>query len=855
MACLWHDEGADEGAQPLSPTFYGGYFLGWFWVECPAMAKAKKGKGEAAATPRRIVLIDSHAILHRGYHALPEFVSSKGEPTGALYGLSLMLLSISKEWHPDYVIAAFDLAKPTYRHEAYQNYKAGRQKTDDALSRQIAKSRDVFKAFGIPIVEAEGFEADDVLGTLAAQMAKDDANEIIIASGDMDTMQLIEGAKVRVYTLKKGVKDTVTYDEDAVRARYGFGPEMVADYKGLRGDPSDNIIGVPGIGEKTATELITKIGGVEAIYKLLKKDREAVKAKAKVTERIVALLEEHEEEARFSKMLATIRRDAPVAVDLGKMPKFGAADRDSVRALFGELEFRSLAPRVEEFFGAPKAAPGEAAKLFPEAEEAPVDPVTLAEASVALWVLNSAMSNPSRADVVHHAGTADVAAARDKIFAELKAAGVWGVFEKIERPIIPVVAAMNARGVAVDAEYLRGLAKGYRAELEALEKEIHALAGEEFNVASPKQLGEVLFVKMGLGGKGGKKTPGGAVSTREEVLERYLDDSPIVGKVLEYRELAKLLSTYAEKIPELVAPDGRLRTTFLQAGTTTGRMACADPNLQNIPVKDERGRAIRRGFVAPAGKKLLALDYSQVELRLAAILSGEEKLTTAFRDGRDIHAEVASQTFGKPAAEVTKEDRRRAKVINFGILYGMGVTALARQLGVPRADAQRFFSQHFEAHPTLAAWIERTKRDAARLGYTETLFGRRRYLEGIDSPLPFVRAAAERMAVNAPIQGTQADMLKIAMGRLDRLIETRGWRGRADLIMQIHDELVFEIDGEIAEEAAALFAVEMVGVLDEVELETFGVPDRGRELVRGAGVPIIVEAAAGENWAAMEKLG
>jgi DNA polymerase-1 len=823
----------------------------------PLMAKAKGGKTPAkkppAAEPCRVVLIDSHAILHRGYHALPEFVSSKGEPTGALYGLSLMLLSIAKEWKPDRVIAAFDLPKPTYRHEAYQNYKAGRKQMDDALSRQIKKSRDVFKAFGVPIIEAEGFEADDVLGTLAAQLSKEPGVEVIIASGDMDTMQLVEGAKVRVYTLKKGIKDTVTYDEDAVRARYGFGPDMVADYKGLRGDPSDNIIGVPGIGEKTATELITKIGGIDDIYRLLKKDKEAVKAKAKVTDRIVALLEEHEEEARFSKMLATIRRDAPVSVDLAKLGRFDQTDRTAIRALFQELEFRTLSPRVEEYFKGGAEHP--LGSLFGEPEDqTPVDPTVLAEASVALWVLNSALSNPSREDVTHHAGLTDLAAARDKIFGELKAAGTWGVFDKIERPIIPVVGAMNARGVAVDGPYLRDLAKGFRAELEKLEKEIHELAGGEFNVASPKQLGEVLFTKLGLGGKGVKKTAGGAVSTREEVLERYLDDHPIVGKVLEYRELAKLLSTYAEKIPELISEDGRLRTTFLQAGTTTGRMACADPNLQNIPVKDERGRAIRRGFVAPAGKKLLALDYSQIELRLAAILSGEMKLADAFNAGRDIHAEVASQTFGKPAAEVTKEDRRRAKVINFGILYGMGVTALQRQLGVPRADAQRFFSQHFEAHPTLAAWIERTKRDAARQGYTATLFGRRRYLEGIDSPLPFVRAQAERMAVNAPIQGTQADMLKIAMARLDRRIEENGWRGRVDLIMQIHDELVFEVDESLVGEAAKAFAAEMVRVLDEETLEEFGVPDKGRELVRQAKVPIKVEFAAGANWAAMEKL-
>jgi DNA polymerase-1 len=819
------------------------------------MAKPKKAAEPAELPPRYIVLIDSHAILHRGYHALPNFTSSKGEPTGALYGLCLMLLSIAKEWSPDHVIAAFDLPKPTYRHEAYENYKAGRQKSDEALSRQISKARDVFKAFGIPVLEAEGFEADDVLGTLADQLSADPRNRIIIASGDMDTLQLVTGDRVRVYTLKKGVKDTVTYDEAAVRERYGFGPEMVADYKGLRGDPSDNIIGVPGIGEKTATELITKIGGIEEIYAALKKDREDVKAAAKVTERIAALLESHEEEARFSKMLATIRRDAPVSADLAALPRWGEGDRAAVRALFAELEFRSLAPRVDEFFGgdrAPAAVPGEGGALF--AEEPPVDPTVLAEASVALWVLRSSMTNPSRADVAHHAGTADIAAARDKIFAELRAAGLWTVFEKIERPVIPVIAAMNARGVAVDGAYLRELAAGFRAELESLEREIHALAGGEFNVASPKQLGEVLFGKLGLGAKGLKKTAGGAVSTREEVLERYLDDHPIVGKVLEHRELAKLLSTYAEKIPELVSEDGRLRTTFLQAGTTTGRMACADPNLQNIPIKTERGRAIRRGFVAPPGKRLLALDYSQIELRLAAILSGEEKLAAAFREGRDIHAEVAAQTFGKSPAEVTKEDRRRAKVINFGILYGMGVTALQRQLGVPRAEAQRFFSQHFEAHPTLAAWIERTKRDAARRGFTETLFGRRRYLEGIDSPLPFVRAQAERMAVNAPIQGTQADMLKIAMARLDALIEASGWHDRAALILQIHDELVFEVDETLVPEATARFAAEMVRVIDEETLAEFGVPDRGRELVRVAGVPILVEAAAGESWSAMEKV-
>ena len=818
-------------------------------------APKKKGKrgaaGAAPAAPVRLVLLDSHAILHRAYHALPDFSTARGEPTGALYGLCLMILAAAKDLKPDFVAAAFDLAKPTYRHEAYKDYKAGRSKTDDALSKQINRARDIFKALNIPILEAEGFEADDVLGTIAEQLRDRPNVKVIIASGDMDTLQLVEDGRVTVYTLRKGLKDTVTYDEAAVVARYSFGPGHVPDYKGLAGDPSDNIVGVPGVGEKTAKQLIATFDSIEKMYVALKKDPKTFREKAKVTERVANLLTEHEEEATFSKMLATIRRDAPVKVDLSAARRWGQIDLSAARTLFNELEFRSLVPKLVDLAG---GTPEAIAEAEPEEEAAPEvsgDPIALAEASVALWLLDSTMANPSASDIAHFAGTSDLEAARKKIFAELKSRGVWNVFEKIEQPIVPVIARMNQTGVGLDAPYLRELAAEYKVKLAKLEKDIHKLAGSDFNLNSPRQLGEVLFVKLGIGGDKLKKTPGGVPSTREEVLEGLFDAHPIVPKILEYRELEKLRSTYLEKLPQLVQPDGRLHATFLQAGAATGRMASQNPGLQNIPIKGEHGPRIRRGFVAPRGKRLLALDYSQIELRVAAILAEDPKLAAAFREGRDIHAEVASEVFGVSAEKVTKEMRRQAKVINFGVLYGMGVNALQKNLGVPRAEAQAFYGRYFEAFPSLAGYIRKTKAEAAKKGFTETLFGRRRHLDGFSSPLPFVRASAERMAVNAPMQGTAADMIKLAMGRADALIEERGWRGKVELVLQVHDELVDEVDEALVTDASVAIGEAMSGVLTPESLRECGVSSVNQAMVAKMGVPVTVEAAAGKNWAEM----
>ncbi len=792
------------------------------------MAKATKKK--------RLILLDSHAIIHRAYHALPEFTGPDGQPTGALYGLSAMLLRIIQDLKPDYLVAAYDLPKPTIRHEAYEGYKGTRAQIDDALIAQLKTSRDVFAAFCIPIYEREGFEADDVIGTIVRETKGMKDLEVVIASGDMDTMQLVDGKRVQVYTLKKGLNDTIMYDEKAVEARYGFPPHLVADWKGLRGDPSDNIIGIPGIGEKTATELVTKFGTIEKMYAALKKSEEPF-LKQGIKARVVALLKEHEEDARFSKMLATIRTDAPIAFVLPKEAWHAAGRLDRILALFDALGFRSLRARARAVVG------GEAGAEEPPAElslgEA-ADPERFAEAQLMLWLISSEFTSPSEDDLLAFTKTKSFDAAYEVLSKNLAETGrLKEVYDRIERPLIPIVRAMKARGVLIDTGVLAALSDKYHAELSAIEKRIYAAAGTTFNVNSPKQLGDVLFDTLGLVAKGQKKTAGGQRSTRESELEKIRELHPIVGDILEYREVQKLLSTYIDSIPPLLDEERRLHATFLQAGTTTGRMASQDPNLQNIPIRTERGRAIRHAFIAPEGFTLVGFDYSQIELRIAAILSGDEKLCAIFKNDRDVHREVAAMVFGVAPEAVTPEMRRRAKIINFGILYGMGANALKTQLGSSVAEAHQFLDDYFATFTVLSAYLESTKGFARKHGYTETLFGRRRQFPEMKSPLPYVRAQGERMAINAPIQGTQADIIKLAMVRIDEHIASEQARDDAHLLLQVHDELIFEIRTERANALAARIKSIMESVLS---------PEETR------GVPILAQGKQGPNWGEMQPL-
>lgn len=782
-----------------------------------------------------LVLLDAHAILHRAYHALPDFSSPNGEPTGALYGVTTMLLKIIEEFKPTYMVACYDLPEPTYRHDAYDGYKAGRKKTDDALIAQINRSRDIFEAFGVPIYEKAGFEADDMLGSIA-HLTKDEKNlEVIIASGDMDTLQCVDKKRVQVFTLKRGIKDTILYNETAVKERFGFGPNLVPDYKGLRGDPSDNIPGIAGVGEKTATTLITNFGSVDDIYKKLKKDEQQF-LDAGITPRIVGLLKDGEEEAQFSKMLATIRTDALDSFSVSDTHWRARSDTDLILKLFTELGFRAVTDRIKQLFSMTDDEAVAAVHDVSEQEHL--------EAAILLWLIESERTNASIDDILDYGRSflqtndwaATVAALRERV----KEDGLWSLFSDIEKPLIPIVKEMHDIGVELDTKYLKSLSTKLHKELSGLEKRIYKHAGREFNLNSPKQLGEVLFDELELKPKNAKKTAGGQRSTKESELEKLRDEHVIIADILRYRELQKLVSTYIDNLPEMVGEDGRLHTTFLQTGTTTGRMGSRDPNMQNIPTRSEEGRAIRKAFVAAEGYTLVAIDYSQIELRIAAMLSEDKGLIEIFKSGQDVHAGVASRVFGVPQDEVTSNMRRDAKVINFGILYGMGVNALRQNLGegTTRQEAQEFLNAYFNTFTRLAEYLEDTKTEARKQGYTETLFGRRRHFPGIASNVPFIRAAAERMAINAPIQGTEGDIVRIAMVEIAGLIDKKKWKKDLRMLLQIHDELIFEIKTTALDKIIPELAKIMTNVFHGKDVK---------------GVPVEVDVKVGQNWLEMQK--
>ena len=776
----------------------------------------------------KLVLLDMHAILHRGYHALPDFVSTKGEPTGALYGLMALLFKMAKDLQPDYIVAAYDLPEETFRHKEYKEYKAGRAKTDDSLIAQIIRSRDLLDAFGIPRFELAGFEADDMIGTISEEVKKRGDTDVIIASGDMDTLQLVDDKAVQVYTLRKGINDTVLYDEKAVFERYGFKPEFLTDYKGLAGDKSDNIPGIVGIGEKSATMLIQAFGSIENIYKKLKKDESAFE-KEGIKPRVINLLKEGEEEALFSKALATIRRDAKIDFTLPEKKWGDLIDREAAEKILYELEFRTLRARLPEIFGVSETL------VEDESDEVEIPKSELRETSIALWLLNSEMTNPDLEDILEFSHKNNFKEAKKWIFEELSVRGLIKVYSEIELPLVPIIEEMEKNGIRVDVEYLKKLSEEYHKKTEILEKNIYEMAGEDFNINSPKQMGEIIFDKLKLTAKGLKKTAGGARSTRESELEKLADSHPIIKEILEYRELQKLLSTYIDNIPEMVAEDGRLHATFIQTGTTTGRMSSNNPNLQNIPTHAGYGIAVRDAFVAEDGYMFASLDYSQIEMRVLAALSEDEIMIETFREGKDIHSAVAMHVFGVSESEVTKDMRRRAKVINFGIIYGMGITTLQKNLGGTRAEAEEFHKNYFEKFPKIASYFEKVKKDAVKLGYTETLFGRRRYFPGLESNIPYVKAMAERMAMNAPLQGTAADIMKLAMIQVHQKLSEKHFTNDVRMLLPVHDELIFEIK-------------------EEAFTTDIPIIKKAMEHACELAVPLIVSVASGKRWGSMEKM-
>jgi DNA polymerase I-like protein with 3'-5' exonuclease and polymerase domains/5'-3' exonuclease len=771
-----------------------------------------------------IVLLDAHAILHRGYHAMSGFSTRDGRPTGALYGFTMMVLRIHDEIKPDFITACFDLPKPTFRHTSYDGYKAGRAKTDEALVEQIKESRHLCEALSIPVYECEGFEADDLLGTFAEELKKEKNTRVIIASGDMDTLQLVDDDKVTVYTMRKAT-ETVLYNEKGVMERYGFGPERIPDYKGLAGDPSDNIIGIAGIGDKTATELIKRYGSIEDIYKVIKKNRQQLLLDG-FKERVVKLVEEGEEEALFSKTLATIRRDAPCPYTMPEHHWLPSIDVEKYQAMCDKYEFRSLRNRLHTMRGE---------KEVVEEDEVAIGSDELEELRVMTHLLHSEMTNASLVDIQNVTGKKTFNDMRKDLETELKKEKLWNLFEEVEKPLMPRIREMEANGITLNIKALKVLSEHLHIEVKKLEKEICTLAGVDFNIGSPKQLGEVLYEKLGLGNKI-RKTSTGAKSTNAGELEKIRGEHPIVEKILHYREMTKLLSTYVDSLPQYVKDDGRIHAHFIQTGAGTGRFACTDPNLQNLPIKSELGQKVREAFVAGKGTVLLSCDYAQIDLRAAAMLSGDKHLVEIFEKGIDVHTGTAARVFGVAEDKVTPDMRRKAKTINFGILYGMGVTSLKEGMHVDRAEAQEFYDQYKKTFSRLMEYLEEVKAFAWKHGYTETILGRRREVPLLKSPLPFLRAQGERIAINAPIQGTSADILKLAMLDANEYLEQENLLGKAKLVLQIHDELVFEIEKGIAEDVADKLVVILENVLKKRKL---------------SDLPLVVSRTLGANLQAL----
>ena len=891
------------------------------------------------STRKTLYLIDGSALAYRSYFAFVRnpLINSKGENTSAVFAFTRSLLKILDEEKPDYMAVVFDTPEPTFRHEEYAEYKAQRPRMPDEMADQLPRIKEVIRALNIPIVELPGYEADDVIATLAKRAAEQGL-DVTIVTGDKDLVQLVTD-RIRIYNPKPGGKEPEVITVETAPEKLGVRPEQIPDYLGLAGDSVDNIPGVKGIGPKGAVDLLKTFGSLEKIYEHLDQ----------VKPRYRKVLEEQKEQALLSKQLATVQADAPVDVDLEDL-RLGEPNRDELVRLFRELEFKSLLERFThnsesdeadyrvirtreeldwlvnelrrvgtfavdlettslnpldaQIVGlsfswragfacyVPVRAPifdvlelGEREvleALKPVLEDSSLrkvgqnikyDLLVLRQAGVELngvyfdTMVAAYLLNPSErqhnldllslellnykkiptSDLIGKRGSKQLSMAEvpldqiaryacedaditwrlyELLEPRLEQAGLMPLFRDVEMPLVLVLADMEHWGVKLDVDYLRQMSRELAEQLRELEKKIYAVAGEPFNINSPKQLSRILFEKLKLPARRRTKT---GYSTDARVLEELARQHELPRLLLEYRELAKLKSTYVDALPEMVNPrTGRVHTSFNQTVTATGRLSSSEPNLQNIPIRTELGRRIRRAFVTEDENHLLLdADYSQIELRIMAHLSGDQRLRESFEHGEDVHTRTAALVFGIEPHEVTPEHRRKAKEVNFGIMYGMGAYGLARRLEITPEEAQQFITGYFASYPGVHEFILRTIQQAREQRYVTTLLNRRRHLPDILSSNQRVREFAERTAINTPIQGTAADLIKVAMIRIWREIKRRGLRTK--MILQVHDELVFEVPRAELDEVKELVRREMEGA---IQLD----------------VPVKVEIGVGRNW-------
>ncbi|MBI2669877.1 MAG: DNA polymerase I [Candidatus Yanofskybacteria bacterium] len=845
---------------------------------------------------KKLILIDGNALVHRAFHALPPLTSPSGVVTNAVFGFASILIKTIKELKPDYIAAAFDLKGPTFRHEKFAEYKIHREKAPQELYSQIPLVKEVLAGFGVPIYEKEGYEADDLIGTLATKAKSQKDLQIIIATGDLDALQLVDGEKVAVFTLRKGVSDTVVYDQDAVFARYGLKPEQLNDYRGLKGDPSDNIPGVPGVGEKTAAELIKKFGNLDQLYQFLEANkRQSTKLKtAGISEKLAEKLIGNKEKAFSSRELSIIVTDLDIDFTMEKSSWRKNADISRIETAFRDLGFSSLSKRLPEINLYQEVEPlvrGSTSKTaISKIEFDPdknniyiVEPYNgttvqkilantqatiighglkglfrfavsrgehiknkIFDTEIAAYLLNPDQKNYDFSEIYYvefnemsseelAQKSAYLRKLKEQLWDKMKSANLLKVFEDIEMLLIPVLAEMELHGIKINTDALAELLRSTNKELVKLETKIYKLVGGEFNINSPQQLGEILYAKLGIKGRV-RKTGRGAFSTAAPELEKIRDEHPIIDLILQYRELQKLKTTYIEPFPRLIDPkDGRLHTTYNQTGTGTGRLSSENPNLQNIPIKTEIGQEFRKAFIAEDGYQLASFDYSQLELRIVAHIAKDEKMIEVFHRGEDIHTATAAEIFEVEPEGVTKEMRRQAKTLNFGIIYGMGPVGFARSAGVSTLRAREFITKYFADFSGVAKYMEEIKERAHKNGFVETIFGRRRQLLDIQSTMPQLQAQAERAAINHPIQGTAADLMKLAMVGVFKHIHENLKDNQARLLLQVHDELVFEIKTDLVKRIAPKLQQIM-------------------ESVHHLDVPLIVDVKYGQNWQEMKPL-
>mgnify|MGYP002586522980 FL=1 len=831
----------------------------------------------------KILLLDSNSLMHRAYHALPNLKSSKGLYTGAIYGFLSILLRLIKEQKPTHIAAAFDLHGPTFRHEMFKDYKATRKPMDEELRQQVEPLKELITAMGIKIVSLQGYEGDDILGTLSKRF--DD--ECIIVTGDRDSFQLVSPT-TKVFWTKKGVSDIEVYDEERL-LQDGFTVSQFIDYKALRGDTSDNVPGIPGVGKKTAKQLLEKYGSLDEI----------LAHAAEIPGKLGQNVQNGKDIAILSKELVTINCDVPVECTLDDI-KFTPVYSQAVRTLLGQLEITSLAARMtfengedESFVELPKIekkvvvlTTGQDIKAAIKGDKIAViigENVTFAvddkteykidcvqdlfsegvdfdeavnivkecakdmelvcydfkalsktygfnnakffDTMIASHLVRGSAPIKSVEQVLgadgFEVGAAELLVESDKLKEQLAKNELNHLFFDVEQPLCVVLRNMEQRGMCVSVAALKSLEEKYAERIATLTGEIYDLAGEHFNIASTKQLGEILFEKLML--PHGKKTKTG-YSVSEDVLGNLSGAHPIIAKILEYRHYAKLQSTYVTGLQPLVKA-GRIHTEFNQCITTTGRLSSTNPNLQNIPTRSEEAKDIKSAFIPSEGNVLVSADYSQIELRLLAHMSGDEQLIKAFNEGDDIHAITAAQILGKSVSEVTQAERRDAKAVNFGIIYGISGYGLAENLSIPQYKAKEFIANYFTMHPKVREFMDGCVKSARERGYSLTMLGRRRNLSDLNASNYMVRSSAERMAMNTPLQGSAADIIKLAMLGVEKRLASM----KSKMILQIHDELIIDAAADEAEEVKKILSYEM-------------------EHAVKLSVPLIAEATSAKNW-------